>query len=324
MDVLIVEPLHPDVLHWLQSRHAVRLAPELARDPVGLRDALAKARAAIVPPLVTVDAATLARAPLLRIVGRLSGGPENIDLEACALSGVEVVRPANASAQAEAEFVIGALLQMLRRVPIVNEEGLLVGRELAGATVGVVGVGAAAKPLAALLAAFGARTLGYDPSLHASDPAWSRAGLEPAGLRELLQASDAVAVLLPYYPRYGGLFGERLLAECRPNQVLVSLSHSAMFDEHALARALTEGALAAAWFDCLEPGLLDPGRPLRHVDALQVTPRVAATTAGSRLRSAWAVARRIDELLASPATRAVFRPTLPDDLAGLEADPGPA
>ncbi len=104
----------------------------------------------------------------------------------------------------------------------------------------------------------------------------------------------------------------------------MSLAHSNLFDEVALARALTEGPLAAAWFDSLEPGAQDPGRPLRHIDTLQVTPRVASTTQESRVRSAWAVARRIDELLlAVPASRD-FRSTRPDDFADLEDGPEPA
>jgi D-3-phosphoglycerate dehydrogenase len=106
--------------------------------------------------------------------------------------------------------------------------------------------------------------------------------------------------------------------------VLVSLAHSKMFDDRALAEALTTGALAAAWFDSMEPGLLDPGRPLRHIDTLQVMPRVAATTQGSRVRSAWAVARRVDELLSVSPPRSEFRGTLPDEFADLADDPGPA
>ena len=115
MDVLIVEPLDFEVLHWLQSRHAVRFAPQLAQEPRSLRKSLGDVRALILPPSVAVDAETLAAAPLLCAVGRLSAGAENIDVEACARAGIEVVRPAAASAPAEAEFLIGALLQMLRR-----------------------------------------------------------------------------------------------------------------------------------------------------------------------------------------------------------------
>ena len=161
--------------------------------------------------------------------------------------------------------------------------------------------------------------------MHASDPIWSRSGVEPVGLGELLQTSDAVCILLTYYSRYAGLFGERLLSECRLNQVWVSLAHSSLFDEYALAQALREGPLAAAWFDSLEPGALDPGRPLRHIDTLQVTPRVSATTLQSRVRSAWAVARRIDELLlTAPPPRRDFSRTLPGEFADLEDGPGPA
>jgi len=316
MEVLIVEPLDADVVHWLGARHTLQVAPELAQHPGAFRQALASVSAIVIPPWVTLDAATLQYAPRLRIVGRLSVGAENIDLDACARAGIEVVRPATASAAAEAEFVIGALLQLLRRVPILNGEGLLVGRELGGATVGLVGMTPAVKPLAPLLAAFGARVLCYDPGVHATDSIWSRAGVEATGLRELVQASDAVCVLLAYFPRFAGLFGERLLSQAKPNQVLVSLGHSNLFDEIALARALSEGPLAAAWIDSLEPGALDPGRPLRHIDTLQVTPRVASTTLESRVRAAWAVARRVDELLQEQTARANFRSTQP---GGLEA-----
>jgi phosphoglycerate dehydrogenase-like enzyme len=297
MDVLIVEPLEPEVMHWLVARHAVRYAPELARDPRGLRQSLRNVQALIIPPTVALDADTLGRAPMLRAVGRLSAGAENIDFEACARAGVEVVRPSDATAQAEAEFVIGALLQMLRRVPVVNAEGLLVGRELGSATVGLIGMGPAAQPLAQLLQAFGSRVTGYDPALHANDPVWARWLVEPVSLREVMEQSDAVCVLLAYFTRYQGLLGERYLSFCKPNQVLVSLASTSLFDEHALADALGSGRMAAAWFDSLEPGMLTPGRLLHQIDTVQVTPRVASTTMESRVRAAWDVARRIDDLL---------------------------
>ena len=307
MSVLIVEPLDGEVLHWLSERHPVRFAPELARDPKAFRHALASVRAVITPPSLALDAEALRWAPHLRIVGRLSVGGENIDLQTCARIGIEIVRPSDASARAEAEFVIGALLQMLRRVPVLSDEGLLVGRELGGSTVGIVGLSPTVDVLVPLLAAFGAHVLGYDPALHATDPAWQQVGVKAIGLTELMRQSDAVCVLLGYYPRYVGLFGERLLSECRRDQVLVNLSHSSLFNQTSLAQALTVGPLAAAWFDSVEPGLLDPGRPLCHVDALQTTPRISGTTLQSRSRSAWSVVRRIDQLLQSVPESASFR-----------------
>ena len=307
-------------------RHGVTYAPHLAHDPQEFRSALREVRAMVLPPSVAVDSMTLHLAPRLLALGRLSAGAENLDLEACARAGVEVVRPATASANAEAEFCIGALLQLLRRVPVINAEGLAVGREIGGSTIGIVGMTPAARPLASLLDAFGARIVGYDPAVHAGDALWERWGIEPVSMRQLMETSVGVCVLLGYYSRYQGLLGTRYLSECRPNQVLVSLAPSGLFDEQALAHGLATHRMAAAWFDSMEPGTLDPGRPLYGIDTLQVTPRVASTTRESRVRSAWAVARRIDELLVadSAPARAEFRPTFPGGLADLEDDPAPA
>lgn len=321
MDVLIVEPLDPEVLDWLASRRAIRYEPQLADEPYEFKRGLFKVRSLIIPPSVALDAHAVHAAPMLRAVGRASAGAENIDVDACTRAGIEVVRPLNATTGAEAEFVIGALLQMLRRVPVLTAEGLLVGRELNGARVGLLGMPGTAKPLSRLLRAFGASVVGYDPSLHASDPLWARWGVAPIGLGELFEGCDAVCVLLTYFSRYQGLIGERFFTLSKPNQVLVSLAHSSLFEEYALAQALSSGRLAAAWFDSMEPGMLDSGRPLRHIDTLQVTPHVASTTQQSRSRSAWAVARRIDELLGGLPSQADFTSTVRDDLADLAGGP---
>jgi len=319
MDVLIVEPVEPEVLQWIDARHPVRFAPELERDPRALRQAMFNVRALIAPPSVALDAQALHFAPVLRAVGRLSAGAENLDLEAFARAGIEVVRPGTASAGAEAEFAIGAMLQLLRRVPVRSNDGMLVGRELAGATVGLVGLPASARPLAELMGAFGAQVKGYDPALHQTDGLWDRWKIVPLSLRELVEQSDVLCVLLNYFTRYKGLLGERFLPHCKPDQVLVSLGHSSLFDEAALAEALETGRMAAAWFDSMEPSMLDFGRPLRAVRNLQITPRVAGTTRESRIRSAWAVVRRIDEILSEAGPRNEFRPTTEDDSLDLEA-----
>jgi phosphoglycerate dehydrogenase-like enzyme len=297
MDLLIVESLEDEVTQWLSERHSVRYAPELAQDARALREALSEVRALIIPSSVALDMRLLRSAPALCVVGRVSAGVENIDLDACARARVEVVRSATATAQAEAEFMIGALLALLRRVPVCGPDGLLLGRELGSCTVGLIGMGPAARSLAPLLMAFGANVVGYDPSLHFNDAAWKRWQVEPLALGKLLQTCDAVCVQLPYFSRYQGLLGERFLPHCKPDQVIVSISHSAIFNQRALADVLKSGRVAAVWLDSLEPDALQEGQPLAAMDMLQVTPCVASTTRESRLRSAWAVAQRIDELL---------------------------
>jgi D-3-phosphoglycerate dehydrogenase len=311
IDILVVEPMPAEVLRWLSGRHGVRVATELAREPMAFRAALANTRAAVVPPAVTVDAGVLWHAPHLKVLGRVSAGQENIDLEACARAGVEVARAHGAAAAAEAEFVVGALLALLRRVPVISDEGLLVGRELGASTVGIVGLTPGAECLARLLEGFGATVLGYDLSVHASDPAWASTGIRPVPLAELVRDSDSLCLLMSWYPRHDSLFGERLLSLAKPNQVVVSLTHSRIFDDQALAHALRHGPLAAAWIDSLEPGAQDPGMPLQHIDTLQVTPRVASTTRESRARSAWVVAQRIDQLLRGGASRYTVKEPAP-------------
>ena len=321
MDLLIVEPLDFEVMAWLRDRHDLRCAPDLAYDPRAFRQALYGIRAMIVPSTVMLDAATLHQAPSLRAVGRVSAGAENIDLDACARARIEVVRSPTATAQAEAEFMLGALLSMLRRVPVAGSDGMLVGRELGGATVGLIGMAPAARVMSQMLAGFGSKVLGYDPSMHASDSTFERWRIKPAGLHELLEQSDAVCVQLSYFSRYHGLLGHRFLPFCKPDQVLVSIAHSALFNEAALADALRSGRIAAAWLDSLEPGALDPGRPLFGFENLQVTPRLASTTRESRVRSAWAVARRIDEILGEPDRARVFKPTVPGVPVDLAIEP---
>ncbi len=301
LDVLIIEPLEAEVTQWLAGRHSVVQAPELAGDPPAFQQAMEEVRAVVLPPHLALTERTLARALRLRAIGRVSGGAENVDLEACARRGIEIVRSYNATARAEAEFMIGALLSLLRRVPV-ESAGMRAGRELGACTVGLIGMAPAAKSIVTMLSGFGSRVVGYEPTWHANDAAWDRWRVAPVGLRELLETSDAVCVQLSYFSRYKGLLGERLLRHCKPNQVIVSATHSGVFDEQALADALKSGRVAAAWLDCLEPGALDQSRPLGSTDSLQITPRLASTTRESRLRSAWSVVKRIDELLcADPA-----------------------
>lgn len=299
MDLLIAESLEPEVVAWLELRHTVRYAPHLARDARAFRQGLYDVRALIIPPTLALDALTLQQAPMLRAAGRVSAGAENIDLDACARAGVEVVRSLTATARAEAEFMVHAMLSLLRRFPVVGADGNLAGRELSGCTVGVIGMSAAARSMAQLLAGFDVRMIGYDPARHASDEVWERWGIAPLGLRELLEEADVACVLLPYFNRYRGLLGERFLPHCKPRQVIVSIAHSALFDEVALADALANERVAAVWLDSVEPGLLESGRPLHGIESLQVSPRVASTTCDSHLRSAWAVAKRIDQILAA-------------------------
>lgn len=302
MDLLIAEPLEAEVLQWLDARHDIFYAPRITEDLRVFVDALNQTRGVLLPAPIKVTMRTLARAPLLRAIGRIVGGPENIDLNACQNAGVAVVRALDATAPAEAEFLLNALLALLRPSP--QDMSRVAGRELGHSTVGLIGMGLTARRLAQLLRTLGTHVIGYDPVLHATDPQWRRWGVEPVSLRELFEQSDAVSVQLQYFSRYAGLLGERVLPWCKQGQVIVSLSPSELFDETVLADVLRSGILTAVWLDNVGSASMEAGHPLHRVRGLLTTPRMASYTRQARLRSAWGVARQISQILnRAPATQ---------------------
>jgi D-3-phosphoglycerate dehydrogenase / 2-oxoglutarate reductase len=305
MNLLVIDSLETEVLQWLETRHSLQFAPELAQNPEALRHALRDVQALIAPASVRLDASLLYHAPLLRSIGLVRGNAENIDLDLCDRAGIEIIRSHTATARAEAEFMMGAVLALFRQTTPI-QDAYFSARELGSATVGLFGMAPAARAMAKMLASFGSRVVGYDPTVHARHEAWARWRIQPLGLYDLLGQADAVCVQLTCFSRYRGLFGERLLSTCKPGQVMVCVGHSDLFDAQALAHALKTGRLAAAWLDHANPSALQAPSPLAGLSNLHVTSRLATATREAHLRSAWAVAKRIDELFVSDAAEAAW------------------
>ena len=320
MDVLIVEPMEPEVLQWIGARHPMRYAPQLERDPRGLRQALFNVRALIIPSSVALDAAALQFAPVLRAVGRLSSGAENLDADACARNGIEVVRTGQRQRHGRGrvrdrrDAAVAAPRAGARqrrpdgRARTRRRDGRAGrhagGRSPAGRTARRLRrEGARLRPGAARVR----RAVGALEDRAARAARTGRAQRRAVRDAELLHALQGPA--------------RRAVpaARARKGRCWSTWPHSSLFDEAALAEVLGSGRMAAAWFDSMEPGLLDPERPLHAIGNLQITPRVASTTRESRIRSAWAVARRIDEILSEAPQRPEFRATQPDDSLDLEA-----
>lgn len=140
MDVLLIDPLVPEALAWLQERYQVVYQPELADDPVALRQAVAEARAIVVPPHVIVSAEFLEHAPNLQMVARMQISSDNTDLEACSRRGVRVLQARSATVRSNAEYLLYGLLMLYRRGMVSALLGrrlaqVRMGRELAGSTV---------------------------------------------------------------------------------------------------------------------------------------------------------------------------------------------
>jgi len=279
-----------------------------------------------------VDAALLAAAPRLRVISSYSVGVDHVDLEAATARGIPVGHTPGVLTETTAELALALLLAAARRIPEADRcvregrwmEGWdpagLLGRDLAGATLGVIGLGAIGRSLAARGRGLGMRVLG-----------WSRgrrrvAGVEHASLGDLLARSDFVSVHVALAPQTRGLLGARELARMRRGAILVNTARGGIVDEAALARALRAGRLGAAALDVFAREPLPRTSPLLAAPNLILTPHIGSASVATRARMAELA---VENLLAGLAGRPLPRCANPealrrDSARGTRAAPRPA
>lgn len=270
------------------GRHVeVLYDPDLYGDRPRLFDALQGAGAILVRNRTLIDRELLDHAPDLRVVGRLGVGLDNIDLDACERAGVRVFPAYGANAVSVAEYVIGAILVLVRPVfgmtasMVAGEwprQGIAFGAELMGKTLGLVGYGAIARHVATRAAAFEMRVIAHDPFIEPDDPAWRPA--QPADLQTVLRASDVVSVHVPLTPDTRNLIDAAAVSQMRPGAILVNTSRGGTVDEVAVADALRSGRLGGAALDVFasEPLGAEAGSVFEGLDHLVLTPHVAGNT----------------------------------------------
>lgn len=306
MDILLLETLIPQARQWLEARHTVNYQPQLADDPSALRKAVYKTQALLVTPKVAITRELLGFAPRLKVIACLFDDTGNMDLGACHERSIRVIQPAGANVRANAEYLLGGLLLLLRRGFGASLGGnrradIRLGRELGDSVIGILGLTPAAHALAHMLAPLGARLIGYEPALHHSAAIWERLHIQPVGLAELMAQADAVSLQMPYASRYAGFINDAALMHCKPGQAWVSISRSALFEPQALANALKDGRIDACVLDGVDSRLVSEGAPLHGLNNLIVTPCVAAHTRESRLRANWYLVDRIHEAASTAA-----------------------
>jgi len=230
-----------------------------------------------------VDAEALDRAPGLKVVGRAGVGLDNVDVEAATERGILVMNTPGANATATAEHAWALLLALCRRLPAADasvrrgewERGRFTGIQLAGRTLGVVGLGRVGRLVAARGRGFGMTVLGYDPYL--SVEAAAELGVELVELDGLLAGSDVVSLHAPLTDETRALIDAAALARVRPGALLVNAARGGLVDEAAVAAALADGRLGGAAFDvyAAEP---PAGSPLLEAPNVVLTPHIAAST----------------------------------------------
>ena len=302
IDILLLEPLIAEAMAWLEGRHSISVQPKLASDERALRHKSDNVRAIVVPREVKINQEFLDFAPKLEVVSRLVLGRDNIDVVACQKRNVKLVLASSANVRAQAEFVLAALLAMFRPgfVPALAGQKpapLPRGREINGATIGMLGLPKGLHAITQLVSAMGARLIGYDPTLHHNDPVWQQLRVQPVSLTELMSLSDAVSVQMEYASRYTAFINDRMLAACKRNQVWVSISRSDLFDLPAVLQAMDDGRISALWIDGPDQKLLENVAGLKNYPHFYVTHRLGSHTHEARARASWYVAHRLHEAL---------------------------
>ena len=289
----MVERLNVVIAHHLPEAGRALLAERFDLDDGdGELTAHVRGAAAIIAaPNVPIDTAVLdAAGDSLRVVANFAVGYDNVDLAACQARGVVVTNTPDVLSNATAELALTLMLAAARRLGeaerLVRAEqwqgwhaGQLLGKELSGSVVGVVGLGRIGTRVAELLRGFGVTLLYNARSRHAD--AEARLGAERVALDELLARSDFVTLHVPLSDETRDLIDAAALARMKPDAVLVNTSRGGLVDSAALARALTDGQLFAAGLDVYE-GEPEVPAELLALDNVVLLPHIGSATHTAR------------------------------------------
>ncbi|UOD49856.1 hydroxyacid dehydrogenase [Orrella daihaiensis] len=276
-----------------------------------------------VPPQWQVTSEFLARTPELLCVSSSGAGFDPVDVAACTKHGVLVLNQSGCNSNSVAEHTFALLLALRHRVgesERVMRSGNygsredLMGNEIQGLTLGIVGVGNIGSRVAEIARVFGMQVLGCDPYVDRQELV--RRGVEPVGLDELINRSDVVTLHCPRNHETLNLFNAERFAQMRSGAIFLSTARGGIHDEDALADALATGHLSGAGLDVwtVEPPAAD--NPLLTMENVVATYHTAGVTHEARRNAARMGAEQLCNLF-TPGRA----PTRPPRLINPEAWP---
>jgi len=270
-----------------------------------------------VPECWRVSEGLLARCPELLCVSSGGAGYDTVDVAACTRAGVAVVNQAGANAASVAEMTFALLLSLVKRLresqaalqagTAASREALM-GREIEGRVLGIVGIGEIGRRVARIAAGFGLRVVAFDPLL---TPEEIRArGAEPAGFEALLEEADVVSLHCPLNGETRGMLGAGAFGRMKPGALFLSTARGGIHDEQALLAALERGRLAGAGLDVWsqEPPL--PGNGLLLRSDVVATYHTGGVTHEGRRKVAQGSAIQIAEMLAGRRPPRLLNPAV--------------
>ncbi len=317
--VLITEQLSAEGLAILRDGGA-EVREAIGQSPAVLTSLVGEANALIVRSKTAVDATMLAAAPDLRVVARAGVGTDSIDVDAATRQGILVLNTPDASTIAVAEHTIALMLAQSRHLTVASgriaagewSSRGLAGSELAGKTLGIIGLGR-------IGAAVAKRALALEMRLLACDAFVSEARAQAMGVTlvdfdELLARSDVITIHAPLTPQTRHLLGSREFAKMKAGASIINCSRGGLLDEDALLAALDSGHLASAALDVVEnepPAHSRTWNLLQH-SGVVATPHMGAATREAQIRIATDLCRDVLAVLrGSPPAAAVNAPVAP-------------
>ncbi len=264
-----------------------------------------------------VDGDLLDRHPSIKVVSNFAVGYDNVDVDAATARKVAVCNTPGVLTQATAEFAFTLLVSAARRVVEAAryvEDGkwqtwgprLLLGQDIAGATLGIVGFGRIGKELARMASGFNMRILAHDAY---EDPrAAEEFGITYVPLDELLQQADFVSLHVALTPETHQMIGTRELGLMKTTAVLINAARGPVVDTDALVTALRDGEIFAAGLDVTDPEPLPADHPLVSLPNCIVVPHIASATVTTRDAMAVLAANNLMNVLNGKMPEVIVNP----------------
>jgi (S)-sulfolactate dehydrogenase len=235
-----------------------------------------------------VNEALLELAPKLKVIGRLGVGLDNIDVKACEARGIEVCSARGANATSVSEYAIAMAMILLRGRAYLDTHRLVAGEwpreelgrgvELAGKTLGIIGLGSIGSTTARKARALEMRVIASDPYLPDGNESWNVA--QKVSLDELLSAADVVTIHCPLNPETRGMIAGQELSRMKKGAILINSARGGIVDESACAAALKSGHLGGAALDVFEyePIKAEAGKLFAGIPNVILTPHISGVT----------------------------------------------
>ncbi len=300
--VAIADEIAEEGVAYLRARPNLEVLMAVGLDAQRLATALSDSQALIVRSATQVTAELLAAAPRLRVIGRAGIGVDNVDVEAATERGIVVLNTPDANATTTAELTVAHLLSLSRHLPEADrsvragewKRNQLLGTEVSGKCIGVIGFGTIGRIVARRCLALGLRVLACDPLVTAE--VMQGEGVEPADLRLLLGTADYVSLHCPLNDRTRHLIDAARIGMMKPGARLINCARGGLVDEQALIDALRAQRLAGAALDVYEQ---EPprGSPLLTLPNVVLTPHLGASTGEAQVAAGVAIARQVADLL---------------------------